>query len=155
MRELRASTSAPGARLALAAVALALFGLMSVHGWGSHVGAHLMGVTPQGTHAMIGSGHTGIHGEAALAGGLRTSAEQSVADHQARMGPQEPDGESGTEFLGLCLAVLAGLLLGIALLLARRGVRTLRTLLPVGQHRIFIRRDRDPPGLRTLCVIRC
>ena len=56
----------------------------------------------------------------------------------------------------LCLAVLAGsLLLGIALLLARRGVRIPRTLLPAWQPLRFIRRDRDPPSLRMLCVIRC
>lgn len=51
--------------------------------------------------------------------------------------------------------MLAGLLLGIALLLGRRGVRIPRTLLPAWQPLLFIGRDRDPPDLRMLCGIRC
>jgi len=40
MRDVRTATRAPGARLALVAVAVALFDLMSMHGWGTHTGAH-------------------------------------------------------------------------------------------------------------------
>lgn len=36
MQYFRTATRTRGARLALAAVAVALFGLLSMHGWGSH-----------------------------------------------------------------------------------------------------------------------
>lgn len=53
------------------------------------------------------------------------------------MDPQEPDG-TGAELLGFCVAVLAGLVLGIALLLARRGIRILPTLLPLWRSPVFV-----------------
>ncbi len=84
------------------------------------------------------------------------TSEPIVAGHPAGMSSEEPVDENGAGLLGLCLAVLAGLLLlGIALLLASRGVRIPRTLLPAWQPPRFIGRDRDPPSLRMLCVIRC
>lgn len=113
-----------------------------------------MGVTPQVANAMTASAYTGTHGAAASADDS-ASSEQRVTDHRAGTGSEEPDGESGAGLLGLCLAVLAGLLLGIALLLARRGFPGPRTLLPAWQPPVFIGRDREPPGLRTLRVIRC
>lgn len=155
MRYLRTPTWAPGARCAFAAVALASFGLLSMHGWGSHVSAHSLGVTPQAADATVTSGHTGTHATAPRADGGRATAEQNRADRHAAFDSEEPDGEGGPGMVGLCLAVLAGLLLGIALLLARRGLRIPRTLQPVWQHPAFIGRDRDPPDLRELCVIRC
>ena len=83
--------------------------------------------------------------------------EPIVAGHPAGTSSEKPLGENGAGLLGLCLAVVAGLLLllGIALLLAPRGARIPRTLLPAWQPLRFIGRDRDPPGLRMLCVIRC
>ena len=155
MRDLRAPTWAPRARFGLAAVAVALFGLLSMHGWGSHSGAHSMGATPQSANVMIAASDSGSHGHSGPAASEPDISGQIAAGHPAGMDPDEPVGESGAGLLGLCLAVLAGLLLGIALLLARRGVRIPRTLLPAWQSPVFIGRDRDPPSLHMLRVTRC
>lgn len=53
MRDVRAPAGSGGARYALAAVAVALFGLLSMHGWGSHTGAHSMGAMPQNANVTI------------------------------------------------------------------------------------------------------
>ncbi len=156
MRDLRAPAGTRGARYALAAVAVALFGLLSLHGWGSHTGAHTMGATPPSANIAIAASGPISHDHSGPAASDPVTSEPIVAGHPARMSFEEPVGENGAGLLGLCLAVLAGLLLlGIALLLASRGVRIPRTLLPAWQLPQFIARDRDPPSLRMLCVIRC
>lgn len=154
MQELRAPAGKRRARYALAAVTVALFGLLSMHGWGSHTGAHSMGETPPRANVMIAASDSGGHGHSGPATSEPDASAQVVAAHPAGMDSDEP-GESGAGLLGLCLAVMAGLVLGIALLLARRGVRIPPTLMPAWQSPVFIGRDRDPPRLRMLCVIRC
>jgi hypothetical protein len=156
MRKLRAPAGTRGARYALAAVAVTLFGLLSMHGWGSHTGAHSMGATPPSANLMIAGSDPVSHGHSGPAASERDTSEQLVAGHPARVDSEEPVGESGMGLLGLCLAVLAGLLLlGIALLLTRRRVRIPCTMLPAWQPQLFIGRDRDPPDLHMLSVIRC
>ncbi|MGH3352003.1 MAG: hypothetical protein ACRDPS_15150 [Nocardioides sp.] len=147
----RRPTQTRGARLALAAVAVALFGLMSMHGWGSHAGDHPMGAVPEGA-AVMTMGHGGPHALAATAGNESVAAESDVS---AAGQTQAPDGEGGGSILGLCLAILTGLILGFALLMARRGTRVLRSLLPTWHSPVFYGRDHDPPDLLHLCVIRC
>ena len=155
MRDLRAPAGTRGARYALAAVAVALFGLLSMHGWGSHTGAHTMGATSPSANVLIAASGPLSHDHSGPAASEPDTSEPIVAGHPVGMSSEEPS-ENGAGLLGLCLAVLAGLLLlGIALLLARRGVRIPRTLLPAWQLPQFIARDRDPPSLRMLCVIRC
>ena len=156
MQDLRAPTGTRGPRYALVAVAVALFGLLSMHGWGSHTGAHSVGATSQSAVAMIAASGAISHDHSGPAANEPDTPEPIVAGHPAGMSSEEPVGENGAGLLGLCLAVLAGLLLlGIALLLARRGVRIARTMLPAWQPLRLIGRDRAPPGLRRLCVIRC
>lgn len=152
MRDLRTATRAPGARLALAAVAVALFGLMSMHGWGSHTGAHLATPLP-GPSDITAASHDRAHG-ATSATGDDIDAEGSS---QATSGhpPQAPDGDEDCGLLELCLAILAGILLGVALLLGRRRIRLGRGRLQNWSLPVFSGRDRDPPDLRRLCVIRC
>lgn len=152
MQDLRMATQTRGARLALAAVAVALFGLLSMHGWGSHAGAHPMGAAPQGSNVTMAADHGGPHAHAAMA------SDKSVADESG--GPaagkqtQAPDDEGGS-LLELCVAILTGLIVGFALLMARRGIRILRNLLPTWPNPALYGRDRDPPDLLQLCVIRC
>ncbi|OIJ26048.1 hypothetical protein UG56_014730 [Nocardioides luteus] len=127
----------------LAAVAVALFGLLSMHGWGTHAGgagAHDMSVMTAGGHEAAQVLPAG-HGEA-----------DSPGAHISSGVPV--DGEGGG-LLGLCLAILGGLMLAVALFLARRGIRLLRSLLPAWPGPVFYGRDRDPPDLLQLCVIRC
>lgn len=155
MQDLRAPTGTRGPRYALVAVAVALFGLLSMHGWGSHTGAHSVGATSQSAIAMIAASGAISHDHSGPAANEPDTSEPIVAGHPAGMSSEEPVDENGAGLLGLCLAVLAGLVLGIALLLVRRGVRIPRTLLPAWQPRLFIGRDRDPPSLGMLCVIRC
>lgn len=141
-------TAAPGrgTRLALAAVAVALFGLMSMHGWGSHVGAHPMGAASESAGVMVVMDYGSPHASDPV-----TAADRS-AGHQSQV---PADDEEGGGLLGLCLAILTGLVVGIVLILARRGIRVLRSLLPTWPSGSFSGRDRDPPDLLRLCVIRC
>lgn len=145
------ATQLHGARLVLAAVAVALFGLLSMHGWGSHAGAHPAGAAPQGANELIAASHGDPHA-------LAATAHESVAT--ASDGPttgqtQDPGGGKDGSILGLCLAILTGLIVGFALLMARRDIRVLRNLLPTWPNPVLYGRDRDPPDLLQLCVIRC
>ncbi len=149
MRDLRTATRAPGARLALAAVAVALFGLMSMHGWGSHTSAHLATPLP-GPSDMTAASHDRAHGDTSATGAMDESS-QPTTGHPT----QAPDGEDGGGLLELCLAILAGCLLGVAMLLGRRRIGLARGTLQRWSLPVFIGRDRDPPDLRRLCVIRC
>ncbi|UMG92195.1 DUF6153 family protein [Nocardioides sp. TF02-7] len=151
MRDLRAATRAPGARLALAAVAVALFGLMSMHGWGSHTGAHLAAPLP-GPSAITAATHA--HGGTTDTGDARLVMDES-SEPASGHPTQAPDGDGDGGLLELCLAILAGILLGVALLLGRRRIRLARGTLQKWSLPVFIGRDRDPPDLRRLCVIRC
>ncbi|HWJ65108.1 MAG TPA: DUF6153 family protein [Nocardioides sp.] len=132
MGDPRTASTSPGTRLALAAVAVALFGLLSMHGWGSHA-THAVTVTPQGAGLVQASAHHAMH--------------ESPADHTPAPGD---DGE----LVGMCLAVLAAALLGIVTLLVRRGVPVPRAVLRAWSHPASTGRDRDPPDLLRLCVIR-
>jgi hypothetical protein len=150
MQDLRTATHTGGARLALAAVAVALFGLMSMHGWGSHAGAHSMSAEPDGASVLVAVGHGGPHD---LAGAVKNEPVATLPDGAA--GSEVPGGVGDGSILGLCLAILTGLILGFALLMARRGIRVLRHLVPTWSATILYGRDRDPPDLLQLCVIRC
>jgi len=146
MQEVRTAAHRRGTRLALVAVAVALFGLMSMHGWGSHAGAHPMGAGSQGVMPVMN--HIGANTPASMA---VDDSDGAVAGHQS----QAPDGDEGGGLLGLCLAILAGLIVGVALALTRRGIRVLSSLLPTWPSPVRYGRDRDPPDLLRLCVIRC
>lgn len=154
MRDLRARAGTCGARYALAAVTVALFGLLSMHGWGSHTDAHSMRAAPPSASFLLAASDPGGHGHSGPAANEPDASAQVVAGHPAGMDSDEPVGESGAGLLGLCLAVLATLLLGVALLLTRRSVRVPRTLLPAWPSPVFVGQDRDPPGLHVLCVNR-
>lgn len=153
MRDLRTATRAPGARLALAAVAVALFGLMSMHGWGSHTGAHLATPLP-GPSNMTAASHDPAHGDTPATGDATLAMDDS-SEPASRHPTQAPNGDEGGGLLELCLAILAGILLGVALLLGRRRIRLARGTIQKRSLPVFIGRDRDPPDLRRLCVIRC
>jgi hypothetical protein len=155
MQGLRRPALERGPSYALAAVAITLFGLLSMHGWGSHTGAHSMRATPESADVLIAATDPIRHDYSGRAASAPDTSGQIVAGHPAGMDSGEPVSESGAGVLGLCLAVLAGLLLGVALLFKGRGVRIPGTLLPAWQAPLFIGRDRDPPDLGMLCVIRC
>ncbi|MFI5627726.1 hypothetical protein ACIA03_29985 [Nocardioides sp. NPDC051685] len=147
MQDLRSPTQTRGARLVLAAVAVALFGLLSMHGWGSHAGAHPVGA--HGMSVMTAGGHEDAQVLLSTADRVEVG---SVGPHVSSEVPA--DGEGGG-LLGLCLAILSGLILAVALFLARRRIRLLTSLLPTWPSPVFYGRDRDPPDLLQLCVIRC
>jgi hypothetical protein len=139
----------------LAAVALALFGLLSMHGWGSHTGGHAMAMAPVSSAASMDSSQAPGHGHAStLDDDSKESGSQTTDGSASTGGHEKPGGDPGASLVGLCLAVLGGLLLGMALMLARCGTRVPRGMLPTWTHPVCIGRERDPPGLR-LCVIRC
>lgn len=152
MQGLRTATQTRGAHLVLAAVAAALFGLMSMHGWGSHTGAHSMGPVPQSTNVMMAADYGDPHALSTMAGDESVAQGTGIptTDHQT----QAPNDEGGSA-LGLCLAILTGLVLGFALLMASRGIRIFRNLRPTWPNQVLYARDRDPPDLLQLCVTRC
>ena len=106
MQDLRAPTGTRGPRYALVAVAVALFGLLSMHGWGSHTGAHSVGATSQSAIAMIAASGAISHDHSGPAANEPDTSEPIVAGHQAGMSSEEPVDENGAGLLGLCLAVL-------------------------------------------------
>lgn len=113
-----------------------------------------MGAVPQSLHVTGPAEHGGgLHALAGIAGDGSASAESGSTAADSH--PQAPHGDGGGSFLGLCLAILTGLILGFALLLARRNIRFLRRLNPTWPNPFLYGRDRDPPDLFQLCVIRC
>ncbi len=125
-----------------------------MHGWGSHAGAHSMAMPPPGANVMVTSGaSTPHHG---VTGARVSDTDATAPDLQAAgRGTHQPGGDEGTGLAALCLAVLAGLLSAIEFLRVRGGIRIRRGLRPISPQPVLIRRDRDPPDLRELSVIRC
>lgn len=137
--------------------ALALFGLLSMHGWGTHAGMHAEASHSLSHVALLhGDDHASVH--ATSHGGQQAAGDAAAVDADTvscdnGCGGSGSDGGMG--LVGLCLAVLGGLVLAFALLLMRRCIPLLRTMLPTFQHPILLSRERDPPELLRLCVIRC
>lgn len=120
-------------RSALVVASLALFGLFAMHGWGLHGTGHEDNAPAM--MASICSGH--------------------AADHcQPEPQPIVPAGDHG--LMGLCLAVLGGLAaVGVTLVQLRRFQSTHqleRLPLTLASRSV---RERDPPNLLALGVIRC
>jgi len=148
VQNLRGITGAAGKRHALLVAVLALFGLLSMHGWGTHAGMHPE-PSHNATHALTPmdavSHHAGTTDSATVAG-----HDDAVCNECNGSGSG-----SGMELIVLCLAVLGTFVLALVLLLLRRGVRLLSATEPVWRPIALFSRDRDPPDLLRLCVIRC
>jgi hypothetical protein len=148
VQNFRSITGAAGARHALLVAALALFGLLSMHGWGTHADMH-----PETSHnaahapALMGAGshHAGTPGSATVDGNDDAGCDDCSGFESG----------SGMGLIALCLAVLGAFVLALVLLLLRRGVRLLRAPEPVWRTIALLSRDRDPPDLLRLCVITC
>lgn len=97
MQELRPPTGKRSPRYALAAVAVALFGLLSMHGWGSHTGAHMEAV--QSANVMIATGDPTRHDPSGPAATAPDTSEKVGAGYPAGMDSGEPVGEGGAGFL--------------------------------------------------------
>ncbi|WP_183093937.1 DUF6153 family protein [Nocardioides stalactiti] len=152
----RGVAGASRARSALVVAALALFGLLSMHGWGTHAGMHS---DPSPAPAPVTLAHAGDHPRGLPGAHGDHGAGGNVAADAAAVGCDDSchgtGSGGGMGLAGLCLAVLGGLLLGLALLLVRRGTPLVRTMVPAFHHPIRLGRERDPPDLLRLCVIRC
>ncbi|PWN04965.1 hypothetical protein DJ010_01575 [Nocardioides silvaticus] len=156
MKDLRSIAGSSRARYALVVAALALFGLLSMHGWGTHAGMHAESShSPAHVALLHGDDHVSV---------LATSHSGQVPGDAAAMDADAVSCDDGCDgsgsgggmgMIGLCMAVLGGLVLGLALLLLRRCIPLMRTMLPALQHPILLSRERDPPDLLRLCVIRC
>ena len=197
MRWTRPAASPRAERLALAAVAIALFGLMSMHGWGSHssqplslpIGGaahalHANAVAADSANTMDDAMDNPWYGPreasvrdapqtlthqamyAAAAGGkpvsVRASQHRDIADQHPTSTGTDDTGEAGRDghgghggLVGLCLAILAGLVLLAFLLTRHRGVHPLAAWLPAWPLPVSNGRDRAPPDLFRLCVVRC
>lgn len=169
MRVLRRATTR-GERWALVAVAVALFGLMSMHGWGSHsaqpvpvaddrvahphASDHGFVADPPGevVTPRITPEHGTTHGTVASDSGARTAAKDAAGSSASS--PGNGHGDHGG-LVELCLAILVGLVLTALLWVRHRGVHALSSWLPSWPLPSLAGRDRDPPDLLRLCVVRC
>lgn len=126
------------------AAGVALFALFAMHGLGTHgTAGHAAAVTPE-QHAAPG------------ATSYASSAGENSANAAGQSEPRPNDAPGHSSWmLGLCLAVLAGLLLGLSLLRGRCRVTLPDSLLPRFDLPQLLTRDRDPPDPLRLCVIRC
>jgi len=141
------STPAPGAQggLLVALLFLLLTGVLGMHGWGPH-GVATAGHMPS---AHSGGPASVEHQAAAMAAVVGETASPAV---QPLDGSPDPGGLSPA---GLCVAVLSTL--GLVLLLLRAVHRRAAPPLPPSppwHARKVNRRDRDPPSLARLSVLR-
>jgi hypothetical protein len=156
MKGARLRRRKPRTGATFACVAFVLFGLVAMHGWGTHAGMH--------TPTSRSPAHvTPLEGDA-LASVLTTSHGGEPPRDAAALGADlascddgcgAPGSDGGMGLVALCLAILGGLVLAFALLLLRRCVPLLRTMLSAFHHLVPLSRDRDPPDLLRLCVNRC
>ena len=156
VRNLRSIAGTSRARYALVVAALALFGLLSMHGWGTHAGMHA-DTSHSSAHVALplGDNHVSVlatwhRGQAAGDAAAMDADPVACADGCGGSGS-----DGGMGLVGLCLAVLSGLVLAFTLLLLRRCIPLLRTMLPTFRHPVLLSRERAPPDLLRLCVIRC
>jgi hypothetical protein len=134
--------------LAAAVWVLLIGGLFAMHGLGTH-GA--------GAHGGVALNMTGTSGHAAHHSVLPGTADRT-ADAEPVTGASEPndEGHGSMGLLMLCLVILAATLAGFAQVLLRHLRRSPLCTLPWGFPAIWvIGRDRDPPDLRRLSVMRC
>lgn len=196
MRLTRSAATPRLERLALGTIAVALFGLISMHGWGSHSSQPLPALPGEALHVQHGgaltadtvsttanawhaSGQDMIRisvqtpAHQTMYAGLRTAKAVSVLASQQRdivsqhptstgiddTGETRAAGRDGHNahggLVGLCLAILAGLVLLALLLTGHCGVHPLAAWLPAWSLPVCIGRDRAPPDLLRLCVVRC
>jgi len=119
---------------------LALFGIFAMHGWGTH-----------------GTGHESAHDAMAMAP-LPAVAGTTPHVHSDVVTPDsgKPPSGSGHGMASLCLAVLAGLIAAVVLIVQRRASVWLPWSMQVAEWQSATHgRDRDPPSLARLRVIRC
>lgn len=150
MRDRRSISGARGARYVLVVAALALFGLLSMHGWGTHAGTHGESGHAPTLVAVHGKGHHTTHADSSIA----PVAAAAVGDAN----PAACDGgcgDTGTGLAGMCLAILSGLVLALAMIARRRRIRLLWAALKAQRYLVSLGREPDPPDLLRLCVIRC
>lgn len=117
MQATRTIDTKPRKRVAFAAAGLALFGMLAMHGWGTHGSASDSSTAAPEMSAVNASTY------AVSADDVHVTAVHSE--------PRSDDPPShSTWLLGLCLVVLTGLLLGFALPLGRHRVALPDTMLP-------------------------
>lgn len=135
-----AHTQAPGVRVFVLLATLA--GLFAMHGMSDH---------GTGAHADPASDSHAAHAA------MSTLPEGSeVATRSVAPVDWGSSGHSEMDMVGLCLAILAGALLVVALARVRL-VRALDSLLPraASPRWRVAGRDRDPPSLISLSIQRC
>ena len=153
MPKLRTAVWAPGARLAPTVVALALLGLLSMHGWGVHTGVHAIDPGVR-VNALVLPKLEGAPAGVAIID-AQPSLMDAVGDPATHEAKGSEDGGGADGLLGVCIVILAAVGLGAVLRLVSHSFRPPLSLLPMWSTRVLIGRDPDPPGLSHLCVIRC
>lgn len=119
-------------------------GVFAMHGPSDH-GAPSHGMNPPMNPAVMAPTHTGHAVDAALVVAGGTSTGDAASDGHS----------SDVAMAGLCVAVLAGAILGfLQLRPLRRVFLGPRIGLPFLAQRPSGRRDRDPPSLFELSVLR-
>jgi len=138
------SRGAPGGVL-VALLFLLLTGVLGMHGWGSHGVASAGHMPPAHSGGLVGVEHQAV----AMAGVVGESASPAASLLDGGVG------RAGMALAGLCVAVLSTLGLVLLLLRAlRRRAAIPPPPSPPWHARRVNRRDRDPPSLARLSVLR-
>lgn len=128
-------------------------GLFAMHGLGNHgTGSHLD--TAQPVSADL-SAQLGMHGSFHSASDVQESAPTSSGTPGLGMSQHSSPDPMG-ELVSMCLAILLGVLAGFAAaLLGHLERRPLARAARTVQSTVIVGRDRDPPCLVRLSVMRC
>ena len=123
----------------------ALTGLLAMHGLSDHGAAASHAGHAPSNHTATATVHSNQ---------MATAAHGAAEDVGLTVGESD-EGSPGMAMAGLCLAVLAGAIIGLLLLLPHRGALSVRSVaLAFAPAAPSGRRDRDPPCLFELSVLR-
>lgn len=134
------------------AVAVALFGLLTMHGWGVHAGDHGSASMPGLAAPAMGNPDVALHAEPH--GGVVVVDDQMSGSEEAPHGGKGAGSSLG--LVSLCLAVVALASMVVCLIfLARRRLGGRELSRVRGPQVVSLIRDHGPPISLRLCVIRC
>lgn len=149
----RSSTSLWRRLLGVALWMLLATGLFAMHGLGTH-GAGSHPETAQPLNASVSVHLTGQPSLHSASDGQESASTSPGVQRSATSDPASPG--SMSELISMCLAIVAGVLAGLAAVLLRHlERRPLARVARSAKSFVIVGRDPDPPCLVRLSVMRC